>query len=185
MSEHERKSTASAADQRPPDDTSGAGPTDPSRHTAEPSNAVMSTAENVIRSVLTAASGLSPSTKRDATPRDTTQAPGRIVKAAGAQVAKATSEAAEAVADSAREMNRAISGSVVKVGKKLDSKAESSLGPYGSPGTCVPNDLDPLAAAVHAGLDLEGGPSDGDEDAGGGRESCAGVDAVKGKEKSE
>ncbi|KAL1615035.1 hypothetical protein SLS54_009258 [Diplodia seriata] len=116
---------------------------------------------------------------------DTTRAPGRIVKAAGAQVAEATSEAAEVVADTAREVKSAISSSALKAGKKLDDKAESSLGPYGSPGTCVPSDLDPLAAAVHAGLDLEGGTSESDEDAGGGRESCAGVDATKGKERRE
>ncbi|KAF4536248.1 Anucleate primary sterigmata protein [Lasiodiplodia theobromae] len=176
MNEHGGRPAASAVDQRPADDASAPGPADPSGHVAEPSNAVMPTAENVVRSVL-AASGLSPSANSSEAPRDTTRAPGRIVRA--------TSEAADTVADAARDVKSAISGSAVKAGKKLDDKAESSLGPYGSPGTCVPSDLDPLAAAVHAGLDLEAGASESDEDAGEGRESCAGVDAQNGKERRE
>lgn len=68
-----------------------------------------------------------------------------------------------------REVKSAISESAVKAGKKLDGSAESSLGPYGSPGTCVPSDLDPLAEAVHSGLGLATQPKD-NEDGGKGRE---------------
>lgn len=93
-----------------------------------------------------------------------------MAKAASAQVAETTSEAAEIVVKAAGEVKSAISESVVKAGKELDGKAESSLGPYGSPGTCVPSDLDPLAEAVHSGLDLDLQPKD-NEDGGKDRES--------------
>lgn len=108
-----------------------------------------------------------------------TQTPARTAKGAGAQIAEAASEAAEAVVDTAREVKSIISESAVKAGKKLDGKAESSLGPYGSPGTCVPSDLDPLAEAVHAGLDLECSESKSNEDDGQDRESCAGAEATE------
>lgn len=87
-----------------------------------------------------------------------------------------------AVVDAAREVKSAISESAVKAGQKLNDKAESSLGPYGSTGTCVPSDLDPLAGAVHAGLDLEGDDRKNNEDGGKARESCAGDEATKEKE---
>ncbi|EKG09336.1 hypothetical protein MPH_13650 [Macrophomina phaseolina MS6] len=147
-------------------------------------DAAMPTAENALSSVLTGGR-LSTAMNRDAEPRDTTQMPGRRAKAAGAQMIDAISEAAEAVVDTARQVKSVISESAVKTGKKLDEKADSSLGPYGSPGTCVPSDLDPLAEAVHAGLNLEGCEPTDSEDDEQGRESCAGGGAREGKDKEQ
>lgn len=42
-------------------------------------------------------------------------------------------------------------------------KADDSLGPYGSPATCVPSDIDPIAEVVHTGLDLRQDDNNGGE----------------------
>lgn len=42
--------------------------------------------------------------------------------------------------------------SAVNVGRKIE---EGDLGPYDSPASCAPSDMDPIAMAVHSGLDMK------------------------------
>ncbi|KAF2147183.1 uncharacterized protein K452DRAFT_2981 [Aplosporella prunicola CBS 121167] len=85
-----------------------------------------------------------------------------IAKTASTQIIEATNSATEATGAAAGKMIEAtkdvsavFKSSAEKAAKELEESNDDSLGPYGSLGTCTPNDMDPLAEAVHTGLLLE------------------------------
>ncbi|KAK7622092.1 hypothetical protein IWX50DRAFT_90699 [Phyllosticta citricarpa] len=124
---------------------------------------LMPTAENIIRSALST-TGLY-SEKKAGSESSDKRSPKDMAKTAGAQIAEATTAAAETVTKVAKDVGTAVSDSAHKASGNLE-KEDDSLGPYGNPATCVPSDIDPLAGVVHTGLDLRqddnGGGENGD-----------------------
>ncbi|KAK8152189.1 hypothetical protein BKA80DRAFT_314322 [Phyllosticta citrichinensis] len=121
---------------------------------------LMPTAENIIRSALSA-TGLY-SERKVGAEGSNKRSPKDAAKTAGAQIAEATTAAAETVSKAAKEVGTAVSDSAHKASENLE-KEDDSLGPYGSPATCVPSDIDPIAEVVHTGLDLRQDSNDGGE----------------------
>ncbi|KAK8227299.1 hypothetical protein HDK90DRAFT_469099 [Phyllosticta capitalensis] len=124
---------------------------------------LMPTAENVIRSALSA-TGLYSGQKTSSETPDK-RSPKDAAKVAGAQIAETTTAAAETVSNAAKEVGAAVSDSAHKATENLE-KEDDSLGPYGNPGTCFPSDIDPLAGAIHTGLDLRQDENGGGENSG-------------------
>lgn len=61
-----------------------------------------------------------------------------------------TLKAAEEVAKGVKSVvDEAVAWAEEKVGK-LSAKEEDGTGPYGSPATCAPSDLDPIATGIYA-----------------------------------
>lgn len=67
----------------------------------------------------------------------------------------AAGNVATQVATTLATAGTAIEKSINKAVEKLDEDKASDLGPYQSPATCLPGDIDPVAGAVHGGLELD------------------------------
>lgn len=70
----------------------------------------------------------------------------------------ATTSTVKVVGDIAEGMKSAITGVVKWAEKKADDlgkENEGGVGPYASPATCIPNELDPLSSGVMPAMEAE------------------------------
>jgi hypothetical protein len=86
------------------------------------------------------------------------------------QAAQSAAHVAETIAEGVKTVVHEAVKWVEHKAEKLSEEGEEGLGPYGSPATCVPEVLDPLASGVMPAMEaerakgsqLDGTPNDGD-----------------------
>ncbi|KAF2457548.1 hypothetical protein BDY21DRAFT_363818 [Lineolata rhizophorae] len=93
----------------------------------------------------------------------------------GHTIKDAAAELVDTAIEKVKEAGSAIAGSASSASKSLGDKVnDGGLGPYEGLESCVPNDLDPLAAAVHSGVDLQESGSAARREDGSGKDSAVG-----------
>lgn len=69
-----------------------------------------------------------------------------------------TTSATQVAGDVAKGVKTALEDVVIwaeKKAEKLSEENEEGVGPYGSPATCIPSDLDPIASGVMPAMEAE------------------------------